>query len=247
MTDPETASAHAARMVAELLPHALGAVLGGSAAQGRSTPTSDLDIGVLVPDSARSGREVLRHEGRLVELFLNSVDDLAEFFQWDRARRRATVVFLYAHGATLTDRQGHVARARRMAEEVIKLGPPPLTTEQWRHGRYVLTCYFDDLVDSSSSNRHEQLAVADHALREAAELLTARQDSWTGIGKWLPRRLVEADPELGSKLLDGHQAVAERADPTQLASAVDELLRSIGGPLREGYSHRWQSSATGRS
>ncbi|WP_323186459.1 nucleotidyltransferase domain-containing protein [Streptomyces sp. NBC_00687] len=247
MTDQEAASTHAARMVAELLPHALGAVLGGSAAQGRSTPTSDLDIGVLVPDSARSGREVLRHEGRLVELFLNSVEDLAEFFQWDRARRRATVVFLYARGATLTDPHGHVARARRMAEEIIKLGPPPLTTEQLRHGRYVLTCYFDDLVDSSSSNRHEQLAVADHALREAAELLTARQDSWTGIGKWLPRRLVEADPELGTKLLDGHQAVAERADPTQLASAVDELLRSIGGPLREGYSHRWQSSATGRS
>ncbi|MEU8791344.1 nucleotidyltransferase domain-containing protein [Streptomyces sp. NPDC048643] len=247
MTDQEAASAHAARLVAELFPQALGAVLGGSAAEGRSTPTSDLDIGVLLPDSAGSGRQVLRHEGRLVELFLNSDEDLAEFFQWDRARRRATVVFVYARGAVLVDPEGRVARARQMAEEIIKLGPPPLTTEQWRHGRYVLTCYVDDLVDTSPSNRHEQLAVADHALREAAELLTARQVSWTGIGKWLPRRLVEADPELGTKLLDGHLAVAEQADPTRLASAVDELLQSIGGPLREGYAHRWTWSATGRA
>ncbi|MFF0142234.1 nucleotidyltransferase domain-containing protein [Streptomyces sp. NPDC005227] len=247
MTDQEAAFAHATRLVAELFQQALGAVLGGSAAQGRSTPTSDLEIGILLPASAGSGREVLRHEGRLVELFLNSNEDLAEFFAWDRARRRATVVFVYAHGAALADSEGHVARARQMAEAIVKLGPPPLTTEQWRHGRYVLTCYFDDLVDTAPSKRHEQLAIADHALRESAELLTARRGAWTGIGKWLPRRLVEADAELGTKLLDGHQAVAEHADPTQLASAVNELLELIGGPLREGYSHRWPSSATGRS
>ncbi|MEU4507128.1 nucleotidyltransferase domain-containing protein [Streptomyces sp. NPDC024089] len=245
MSDQEAALAQAGRLVAELFPQALGAVLAGSAAQGCSTPTSDLDIGVLLPDSAGSGREVVRHEGRLAELFLNSVEELPEFFEWDRARRRATVVFVYAQGITLTDPYGHVARTRQLAQEVVAQGPPALTAEQWRHGRYVLTCYFDDLVDTPRTSRHEQLAIADHVLREAAGLVTAHHGAWTGIGKWLPRRLVAADPVLGTALLDGHQAVAERADPTPLTVAVKGLLDLIGGPLREGYSHRWQAYEAG--
>ncbi|GAA5207584.1 nucleotidyltransferase domain-containing protein [Streptomyces thinghirensis] len=244
MSDQEAALAQAGRLVGELFPQSLGAVLGGSAAQGRFTPTSDLDIGVLLPDSAGSGREVIRHEGRLVELFLNSVENLPKFFQWDRARRRATVLFVYAQGVTLIDPYGRAGRTRQLAEEIVALGPPPLTAEQWRHGRYVLTCYFDDLVDTPPSSRHEQLVIADHVLREAAELVTAHHGAWTGIGKWLPRRLVAADPNLGTALLDGYQAVAERADPTGLAAAVAELLDLIGGPLREGYSHRWQACET---
>ncbi|MER5382059.1 nucleotidyltransferase domain-containing protein [Streptomyces sp. NPDC002688] len=242
MSDQEAASAQAGRLVEALFPQALGAVLGGSAAAGRSTPTSDLDIGILLPDSAASGREVIRHEGRLVELFLNSIGDVPKFFEWDRARRRATVVFVYAQGVTLTDPHGHAARTRQLAEKVVAVGPPPLTAEQWRHGRYVLTCYLDDRVDSPPSRRHEQLVIADHLLREAAELVTAHHGAWTGIGKWLPRRLVAADPDLGTALLDGHQTVAEQADPTPLAAAVKELLELIGGPLREGYSHRWQTT-----
>ncbi|MCX4869467.1 nucleotidyltransferase domain-containing protein [Streptomyces sp. NBC_00825] len=241
MSDQAVAIAQASRLVGELFPQALGAVLGGSVAQGRATPASDLDIGVLLPSSAGSGREVIRYEGRLVELFLNDAGDVPRFFEWDRARRRATVVFVYAQGMTLTDPYGHVARTRQLAEEIVAMGPPLLTAEQWRQGRYVLTCYLDDLIDSPSANRHEQLVVADHVLREAAELVTAHHGAWTGIGKWLPRRLVAADPELGQALLNGHQTVAEQADPGPLAAAATKLLDLIGGPLRDGYSHRWQA------
>ncbi|MFE4255676.1 hypothetical protein ACFRU3_40715 [Streptomyces sp. NPDC056910] len=57
--------------------------------------------------------------GRLVELFLNAVGDIPRFFEWDRARRRATVVFVYAHGLILDDLDGRVARTRQLAEEVV--------------------------------------------------------------------------------------------------------------------------------
>lgn len=246
MSAQEAALAQAGRLVGELFPQALGAVLGGSAAQGRSTPASDLDIGILLPDSTGSGRETTRHEGRLVELFFNAVGELPQFFEWDRARRRGTVVFVYAHGVTLADPDGYVARTRQLAQEVVAMGPPPLTPEQWSRGRYVLTCYMDDLDDTAPVCRHEQLVIADHVLREAAELVTARHGAWTGIGKWLPRRLVAADPKLGRALLDGHQAVAERADPTPLVAAAKGLLDLIGGPLREGYCHRWQAYEASR-
>jgi predicted nucleotidyltransferase len=241
MNDQETPEAQALRLVTARFPHALGAVLGGSAAQGRATPTSDLDVAVLLPDSDSSRREVVRHDGRLAELFLNTVADVPGFFEWDRARRRGTVLFIYAEGLPLTDPHGHLARTRDQARAVLAAGPPALPPAEREHGRYVLTCYLDDLLDTSPADRYEQLSVADHALREAAHLLTAHHSAWTGIGKWLPRRLLSADPQRGRCLLDGHQAVAEHADVVPLATAVEQVLDLLGGPLREGYSHRWQA------
>ncbi|QEU96694.1 nucleotidyltransferase domain-containing protein [Streptomyces kanamyceticus] len=239
LADRKAVEAEARRVVAEHFPHALGAVLGGSAAQGRATARSDLDVAVLLPDSDVGRREVIRHEGRVVELFLNPLAGIPEFFAWDRARRRATVLFVYGQGLTLTDPQGHVARTRQLAQDILAAGPPALTATEGEHGRYVLTCFMDDLAATSPDNRYEQLSLADHVLRESAHLVTAHHGAWSGIGRWLPRRLLDADPVLGKALLEGHRTVAERADPLPLAAAAQETLDLLGGPLREGFSHRW--------
>ncbi|WP_308378075.1 nucleotidyltransferase domain-containing protein [Streptomyces sp. ISL-98] len=50
----------ASRLVSARYPETIGAVLGGSAARGQSTPSSDLDITVLLPDHGMRRREVLR-------------------------------------------------------------------------------------------------------------------------------------------------------------------------------------------
>ncbi|MFJ9851119.1 nucleotidyltransferase domain-containing protein [Streptomyces sp. NPDC101150] len=175
----------------------------------------------------------------MAELFLHTVGDVPKFFEWDRARRRGTVLFIYDQGLPLTDPHGHVARTCELARAVLAAGPVPLTPAEWEHGRYVLTCYLDDLVDTPPANRYEQLSLADHTLREAVHLVTAYHGAWTGIGKWLPRRLLGADPIRGKALLEGHQAVAERADPAPLATAVQQVLDLLGGPLREGYTQHW--------
>ncbi|TGB16055.1 nucleotidyltransferase domain-containing protein [Streptomyces sp. MZ04] len=240
MDDQEVIEAHAPRVVTKLFPDALGSILGGSAAQGRATATSDLDVAVLLPDSDVSRREVIRHEGRIVELFLNTLADIPEFFAWDRARRRGTVLFVYDQGLPLADPHGHVAYTRQLAQDVLASGPPPLSAAEWEHGRYVLTCFLDDLTDTPPDSRYEQLSLADQVLRKAADL-TAHHGTWTGIGKWLPRRLLSADPALGKALLDGHQTVAEHADTRLLATAVRQVLDLLGGPLLEGYSHPWRA------
>ncbi|WP_329594547.1 nucleotidyltransferase domain-containing protein [Streptomyces sp. NBC_01005] len=241
MDDQGTLTAQALRLVKTRFPDALGAMLGGSVAQGRATETSDLDVAVLLPDSDISRREVVRHEGRLVELFLNTVADVPEFFEWDRARRRGTVLFVYDQGLPLMDPRGDLSRVREQARAVLAAGPPPLTPAEWERGRYGLTCFMDDLVDTPPANRYEQLSLADFTLREAAHLLTAYHGAWTGIGKWLPRRLLSADPVRGKALLDGHRTLAEQADPAPLATAVEGVLDLLGGPLREGYALRWRA------
>ncbi|WP_420035099.1 nucleotidyltransferase domain-containing protein [Streptomyces sp. cg28] len=233
--DPPDLIAQAHRLLAELHPDALGAVLGGSAARGRARATSDLDLAILVPDTETTRRELVRHEGRPAELFLHTLADIPDVLRRDRALRRGTMVFVYGQGLPLLDPYGHVARVRDMARELLAAGPPELTPAEWERSRYVATCYLDDLVDTAPTERYEQLATADFLLREASGLLTAHLGAWTGIGRWLPRRLLAADPRLGEALLHGHRTVAERGDPAPLAAAVAEVLELVGGPLREGY------------
>ncbi|WP_312024613.1 nucleotidyltransferase [Streptomyces sp. WAC 06783] len=138
----------------------------------------------------------------------------------------------------LLDLYGDLERTRAQARASLAAGPIPLTPAEWARGRYLLTCFMDDLIDVPSTNRYEQLSLADHTLREAAHLLTAHHRAWTGIGKWLPRRLLSADPVHGQALLDGHQRVAEHADTAPLTVAAERVLDLVGGPLREGYTQR---------
>ncbi|MET7639279.1 nucleotidyltransferase domain-containing protein [Streptomyces sp. NPDC005438] len=239
MNDSDALISQARSLVADRFPHALGALLGGSAARGRASATSDLDVVVLLPDGDPSRREVVRHEGTLAELFLHTAEDAPRHFERDRGLRRGTVLFLYDEGLVLTDPRGRLARVREQARAVLAAGPPPLTPDEGERARYLLTSFVDDLADTPSTERGEQLALADFTLREAAHLLTAHHGAWTGIGKWLPRRLVIADPTRGGALLEGHRAVAERADPDRLVAAAERVLHLVGGPLREGYTHRW--------
>ncbi|MFI0220430.1 nucleotidyltransferase domain-containing protein [Streptomyces lydicus] len=238
MNDQNGLASEARRLVTHRFPHAVGAILGGSAAQGRTSASSDLDVAVLLPDSDTTRREVIRHDGRLAELFIHTTADIQRALEHNRGNRRGTLLFIYDQGLPLLDLHGDVDRSRTQARALLAMGPSALTPAEWDRGRYLLTCFMDDLIDAPSTNRYEQLALADHTLREAVHLLTAHHRAWTGIGKWLPRRLLQADPERGRALLDGHQRVAERGDTASLAAAVERILDLTGGPLREGYVQR---------
>lgn len=234
----------ASRIVWEHHPTALGAVLGGSGACGRAGPDSDLDITVLLPDGDTSRRELIRHEGRLAEMFLSTRTQLRQAFTQSRVTRRATALFLFADSVLLHDPEGHAETLRSEASALLAAGPDPLTDDEREFGRFQLTDLLDDLTESHpDTDRHEELAVADRLLNQAALYLTAHHRAWSGAGKWLPRRLLTADPVLGQELLGGHLALAERADPAPLAAAVHHVLEMLGGPLREGYVQVYRQAA----
>ncbi|OKI28899.1 nucleotidyltransferase domain-containing protein [Streptomyces sp. CB03911] len=228
----------ARRLVRDLFPDALAAVLAGSTARGRATAGSDLDIAVLVRDGGETRRETLRFEGRLVELFVHTRAGLAELFAADAATRRAVLQDMYLDGLVLTDPEGEAARARALAGADLRQGPPALAPEAVGTKRYGLTDALDDLADAADP--FERLAVAAVVLEGAADLLLDHHRAWTGGGKWLPRRLLAADPQRGGALLEGHRLLCVSGEHAALTAAASEVLDLVGGPLREGYRRAWR-------
>ncbi|MFH0177758.1 nucleotidyltransferase domain-containing protein [Streptomyces cacaoi] len=233
----------ARRLVRDRFPDALAAVLGGSVAAGRATAGSDLDIAVLIGDKGETCRETIRFEGRVVELFIHTRAGLAELFAAAVAARRAVLQNVYATGLVLVDAAGEAGRARARAEADLRNGPPALAPEVVETKRYGLTNALDDLADADADadagDRIERLAVAGFVLGAAADLLCDYHQAWIGGGKWLPRRLLEADGERGAALLEGHLRLCTSGDPMPMIDAAAQILALVGGPLREGYRRTW--------
>jgi hypothetical protein len=87
-------------------------------------------------------------------------------------------------------------------------------------------------MDQARRLVHDRCPDALAVLHGSADLLFDHRHAWRGGGKWLARRLRQADPELGDALLRGYQA----GDP---AIAAHRVLDLVGGPLREGYRRVW--------
>ncbi|MFJ7245624.1 nucleotidyltransferase domain-containing protein [Kitasatospora sp. NPDC098652] len=228
----------ARRLVRDRFPGALAVVLAGSTVSGRAGATSDLDLAVLVPSGGETYRETLRFEGRVVELFVHTRAGLRDLFAVDVATRRAVLQSMYATGLVLVDVDGEAGRARALAEEDLRQGPPALEPDTVETKRYGLTDALDDLRDATDPA--ELLFIAGVVVNTAADLLCDHHRAWTGSGKWLPRRLLEADPVRGAGLLDAYTRLAATRDPAALVEAGTEVLDLAGGPLREGYHRAWQ-------
>lgn len=228
----------ARRLACDRFPDALAVILAGSSAAGRATASSDLDIAVLIGDGGETCRETIRFEGRVVELFIHTRAGLVDLFAADVAARRAVLQSMYATGLVLIDTNGEAGRARALAEADLREGPPSLEPETVETRRYGLTDALDDLADAG--DHIERLAVAGFVLNAAADLLCDYQHAWIGSGKWLPRRLLEADAKLGAALLEAHLHLCKSQDAGPMLDAASGILNLVGGPLREGYRRAWR-------
>lgn len=234
MDDYRNDPAAAARdFVRERYPEALAAFLGGSTARGEGTATSDLDIVLVLPEPARVRGENLLWGGWPVELFVHTGESVTAFMEFDRSRGSGTTAFMCATGAVLHDRDGTAARLREAARRSLAAGPPPATPEQLERARYEVTDLRDDLLGATDED--ELLVIATTLLERTAGLLFSVRNHWHGAGKWLPRRLREAAPELAEPLLGGCRTLVRGGPREPFAEAVAAALDVCGGPLWAGY------------
>ena len=237
--DPVSA---ARAFVAERHPDADAAILGGSTAQGRSTPTSDLDIVVLYRDGAENYAETTRYEGWIVEAFVHTPASLASWYTRERDAGCPVLGDLCAQGTLLTDR-GPGEAWQREAQLYMDRGPEPLTDQDRGLRRYELSSSLDDLRGSIIAA--ESFAIATDVFRQSVELLLLQHGKWLGKGKWAIRRLDQLPGDECAAELRAWAASAERSTE-QLIQIAAKVLEGSGGYLMEGFfrgsRHRAASS-----
>jgi hypothetical protein len=222
--DPET---DARALVMARFPDARAAFLGGGVLSARRTPTSDLDVVVILGGPPAPYRESLIWRNWPVEIFAQRTDTIGHWFAKDTARRRPSLARMCADGVILADTDGSGPAVREQALAVLAAGPPPLEPGELDTRRYGLTDLLDDLAGSSDPG--ETVIICWNIVREAAELALLLDGCWLGSGKWLLRELRAAEPRLADELIDA------RNDPARLASLAEGVLAKSGGRLWAGY------------
>lgn len=232
----------AASFVAQEFPHARAAFVGGSVLTEHRTPTSDLDVVVLVSPATAAGdagpsapyRETFWHDGWVVEAFVHTRESLDHFWERDAAGRRVcSLLRMCADSEVVTDPEGAAEEIRQEARRRLEAGPPDPTPAELDARRYGLS---DLLEDLAGSDRDDELAyIAGLVLAQTAELALLASGHWGGSGKSLARELRAADPDLAGRLVDAHRLVLTEGDTAPLYRCALQVLAAVGGPLLAGY------------
>lgn len=241
---PDPVSA-AAAFVAQEFPDARAAFLGAGVLGPLRTPTSDLDVVVLLASGGHGSgghtsgpprppyRETFEHAGWIAEAFVHDATTLRQGWQRDVARRVPSLVRMVADSVVLCDPHGVAGTAQRDAAALLAAGPPAPSAAEIDARRYALTGLLDDMA--GGDDEAELAFVAGEVLRAVAELALLVAGEWLGSGKGLTRRLAEHDPDLLERLVNGHRHVVVYGDTAVLhKTSVDVLVRA-GGALLAGY------------
>jgi hypothetical protein len=220
-------------------PHARAAWLGGSAATGDMTATSDLDITVLVSEPKTPHRSSRLVDGWPVELFVQTEASLMRFCDQDRARRRPTTMRLVGTSIVLLDTDGSGQGLQHQLHQLDEAGPASAAPEDLETARYGVTELLDDL--SGTATPTESITVAATLWREAGDLLLLGHRKWSGSSKWLVREIAALDAELGTRyadqLVEGLRTAAT-GHPEDLLVVVTTVLDLFGGRVFDGYQRR---------
>jgi hypothetical protein len=227
----------ALRLVRQRYPTAVAAIIGGSFATGRQTPTSDIDLLLLFEHVDCAWRDTIVAEGRTVELFAHDLATFTYFCrEMDAPGGNIPLAMMVVEGENILAAGDDYARLHALAHAIETAGPPVLDVENLQRRRYAITTALEDLVDSHHPG--EALAVACELYQALADLHLRAAGQWSGGGKHLFRRLQAFDATIAAQL-DGALRLAAADLPAgqrafeQVAAAV---LAPVGGPLLDGFT-----------
>jgi len=223
----------ALRVIEERFPNCRDAFLSSSVLTSRRTPTSDLDIVVILNGPPAPYRETIRSDGWTVELFVHSRESLLFFYDFDAKSRTCTLARMCADGYVLRSLKDEADEIQGEAQKIIDDGPAALTDEEREQRRYRLTDLLDDLRGTSDSA--EMVFIASQMLNMAGELALLSERRWTGAGKWLARHLAAAPDQFANRLADAFRMLIATDDKQPMIEVVSAILDLAGGPLTEGF------------
>lgn len=223
----------ARQIVSTRFPDAIAAFLTGSVLTARRTSTSDLDIFIVLDGSPKPFRETLREHGWPVELFVQTLESIKYFSELEAKNQSGVTLKMISDGFILHSVNGQAEQIQTDATKRLAKGPEPLSEEEMRRRRYMLTDQLDDLIGSMDPT--EILYITQQLVIGCSELALLSKKQWLSSGKWLSRSLAKSDPDFSDRLFQAARSVIVDEDKALLESVTREVLKRVGGPLTEGY------------
>lgn len=210
----------------EATPGVLAVLFFGSAARGKVSPTSDIDLYAITE------RDTQRHLGRresgvMLEVSFASIAQMRERLE----RETPIIVHAFATGRLLFDRSGGAATLLCSEGAALwKQGPRRLTSSDVVRWRFHLTDRLYDLEGVPASTPGAILLAAESVQTAIAAYCAAHQ-------LWLPsaRRAVDALSDHDAAFADLVRECAERGFPRQDAIDIVESVLSVLGGRLESY------------
>jgi hypothetical protein len=232
----ESALQRVRRFVTQCHPTAEAALLAGSRARRSGGADSDHDV-VLLFASLPNGawREMVLFEGHHIEAFAQDLGTLAYFCrELDRPSGRPVLPVMIAEGIAAFSRNSALLEAaRKVANEMLRLGPPPLDAPAIRGRCYAITDLATKLRPDGPKN--VLLAAGTALYCELADFALRANGHWSATGKAIPRALAMAGPGLAEQFETAFGDLFANGQVAPVQALVDAVLQPHGGRLREGY------------
>jgi predicted nucleotidyltransferase len=220
------------RFVDTHFPGAVAVVVGGSAASGNRTATSDIDLLIIGPEQMfEQGRDSLaamhQFEGELFEVFVYTRDAFDRWAKHDLTDFKPVLQSILLDGIEV---RGEVLIDELRSEwRPIVAAGPRIDHAALALRRYMITDMLDDFHDASDDLEKGFLAAK--LLEALAELMLLSNGQWIGGGKWLIRRLREWNTDRANELATPFIA----DDLPAFAIAADLELERLGGRVQAGF------------
>ncbi len=224
-----------AQLHAEFGPQLLGVLVTGSLIHGTPSPSSDLDMHVLIDRPQRQRRNQLV-AGLEVEMFINPPWQVERYFD----SVRGVDQHMYSFGRSVYDPHGAVARMQALARRLWDAGPAPLDPALIWRKCYAPADWLRDLDDIGASDAATATLLTCTIIDDL--LATHYQLS----GRWqakLKRRLADLaqwDAAAAALVRTALQPADHAERKTALLALAAHILAPIGGLMPLEWHTAWE-------
>jgi hypothetical protein len=215
--------------------------LGGSAATGKLSPTSDLDAVVLYDNPESTRKETFIFNNYLIETLVTDEKGLHYFF-FDKAPRTGlcAIPVIVDHAIVLPESTPLSDALKKLARQSIDAGPAPLSEPELADTRYTIT-YTVQKLRGGPRPPLENLVLGSRLVGLLGNFYLRAHRRWTGSGNYLAKRLLAEFPEISERLNAVFKTFFAAGEEAPVIALTEEMLAPFGGLLYElshVYSNR---------
>lgn len=206
----------------------------GSVVRGEGTPGSDLDLVVVYDQLPLAYRESYIYRAWPVEAFVHDPETMHYFFvEFDGRACRPVLQRMVSEGIEIPEPSDFSKKLKSLARASIDQGPAPWDDKEKFGKRYLITDLVEDLRHARSEE--EMVALGTTLYQALGDYYFRSHRLWTAQGKYIPRRLAQADPDFAARFSRAFESLFTKKDSHDVVKLAEDTLQPDGGFAFDGY------------